>query len=298
MNSFTVGTIANPSSCSSNSVGNCNAVGIGGSSIAVEGSFVREGTNCAQCTIQVHMGFVKIGDGFAATNFVCIYSGNPNEEIAQSYPFSENMVTPLAKGDYYLEFVTVFDYSCGASFEVGEKGTRVSGKRVGTLRVKESGVGRRVEEAEEGERKSCASAIDLQEMSKSNSSGLYCIMQDNEWVVYGQGQDQGTAPRRHHRRLGTEYTGNEGMRVTGGLYSEVDFIEMNSTVEVWPHIYAQIPVRFKFGAMHLDFIDKARGAKMMEVRSSAFLVYSPSTPFLIPSILPPVGLASLVAVRS
>jgi len=258
MTEFTVNTL------NTNQATNSRTIDTGDTLLKLGGDFVREGEACVKCSVQVHVGFVKIGESVAATDFHCAYSGNPDEANAVSYSFDKNVNAPMEKGDYYVVFLTMFDYACGQTFEVGKKGTRVSGKRVGTLRVKNSGVGgqRRATEKALGEK--CSSTLGLP-VSKSNSSGLYCTTEGDKWVVYSNDQAPAVKPRPPtRRRLDAAYTGNEGLRFVGGLYSEADFIELNSTVEVWPHIYAQVPVDFKMGAIHLDIIDKARGTTMLE----------------------------------
>ena len=257
MNEFTVNTM------STNQATNSRAIEIGDTLLKLGGDFIREGKNCVKCSVQVHVGFVKIGESVAATDFQCAYSGNPDELNAISYQFETNVNAPMEKGDYYVEFLTVFDYACGHTFDVGKKGTSVSGKRVGTLRVKNSGTGGGRRAAEQDSGGKCTSALSLP-VSKSNSSGLYCTTEGEKWVVYSHDQAPPAKPRPIRRRLEAEYTGNEGLRFVGGLYSEADFIELNSTIQVWPHIYAQIPVDFKIGAIHVDLIDKARGRTMLE----------------------------------
>jgi len=239
----------------------------------VSGEFRRlEEAGCTNCLVQVHLGFVD-SLGISRSQFQCVYHGDPDEEGDIVYTFSGTLSTPSENGDYFLVAVVVFDYSCSASFNVGVVGKAASGKRVGSLRVE--GGGRRLSNI-----LSHPKAISACDPPKTitNGSATFCIQQGSAWVTLSSSQPQPHVRLRilddiksQDRRIDGEegggegtYKGTEGLRVVGGLYSDENSIAINSTINVWPHIYANVPVDFHMGAISLDFFDVARNTKLLD----------------------------------
>ncbi|GMH66159.1 hypothetical protein TL16_g04367 [Triparma laevis f. inornata] len=232
----------------------------GGGSVTVNTEFLREGVNCANCQVQVHLGWVRTGDGVAARDFTCTFDDNPDEEAAIRYTQTVSLPTPVEAGDYFLAFEVAFDYGCSMSFPVGQAGTVPSVKKIGALRVLNTGVS-------DGGRRLISNSIEPEEcggnfMNNRNESGLSCAVVGTQWVVRDS-NDLDSNPDFTTRRNLKEYTGNEGLRIEGGIYSEEDFFEFNSTVDIWPHIFANVPVDFRIGAVHVSITDRSRSTELL-----------------------------------
>ena len=237
-------------------------------SISVTGQFRRlKEAGCNQCLVQVHLGFAD-KSGISKSDFACVYHGDPDEDSDVGYTFTEsNLPTPTEPGDYFLTAVVVFDYSCDKSFEVGTIGKAAGGKRVGSLRV-ENGRRLSIEPYQLPPPEPCSSPMEIR-----NGSSTFCIKTKDSWVTLNSPQPQTAkylrtlddlnsgSRRRLDEREGT-YKGNEGLRVVGGLYSDDESIVFNATINVWPHIYANVPIDFKIGAIKLDVIDVGRSSKL------------------------------------